>query len=108
MSAVLYPYVYIAARAMFLTQSASMLEVARTLGASRIKLFRIIALPLARPALAVGAVAGAAGSAQRHRRQRISRRAHAHLAIYNTWLNRGSLRGRGADRLRDARSSSSG
>ncbi|MFL5201265.1 MAG: ABC transporter permease, partial [Microvirga sp.] len=50
MSAVLYPYIYIAARAMFLTQSASMLEVARTLGASRIKLFRIIALPLARPA----------------------------------------------------------
>jgi iron(III) transport system permease protein len=54
MSVVLYPYVYIAARTMFLTQSASMLEVARTLGASRFKLFRVIAIPLARPALAVG------------------------------------------------------
>ena len=39
---------------MFLTQSASMLEVARTLGAGRIELFRTVALPLARPALAVG------------------------------------------------------
>ena len=39
MSFVLYPYVYIAARTMFLTQSASMIEVARTLGAGRIKLF---------------------------------------------------------------------
>src|SRR3712207_6795347 len=54
MSVVLYPYVYIAARAMFLTQSASMLEVARTLGAGRLKLFRVIAIPLARPAVAVG------------------------------------------------------
>jgi iron(III) transport system permease protein len=33
MSVVLYPYVYISARAMFLTQSAPMMEVARTLGA---------------------------------------------------------------------------
>ena len=54
MSLVLYPYVYITARTMFLTQSASMMEVARTLGAGRFELFRTVALPLARPALAVG------------------------------------------------------
>jgi hypothetical protein len=36
MALVLYPYVYLSARAMFLTQSASMLEVARTLGAGRL------------------------------------------------------------------------
>ena len=35
-SFVLYPYVYLAARAMFQTQSASLIEVARTLGATRL------------------------------------------------------------------------
>ena len=34
MGFVLYPYVYLAARAMFQTQSAALIEVARTLGAT--------------------------------------------------------------------------
>src|ERR671911_1757404 len=54
MSLVLYPYVYLTARSMFLTQSACMIEVARTLGADRGTVFRTVAVPLARPALAVG------------------------------------------------------
>src|SRR4029078_9752563 len=53
-SLVLYPYVFLAARAMFQTQSAALFEVARTLGATRFMLARHVALPLARPALAVG------------------------------------------------------
>jgi iron(III) transport system permease protein len=51
---VLYPYVYLTARAMFLTQAASLIEVARTLGASRAGVFWRVALPLARPAIALG------------------------------------------------------
>lgn len=54
LSLVLYPYIYLSVRAMFATQSAALLEVARTLGASRWRLMRHVALPLARPALAVG------------------------------------------------------
>lgn len=51
---VLYPYVYLLARAAFLEQSASILEAAQALGLSRTqRLFRI-ALPIARPAIAVG------------------------------------------------------
>lgn len=51
---VLYPYVYLLARAAFLEQSASILEAAQALGLSRTeRLFRI-ALPMARPAIAVG------------------------------------------------------
>ena len=57
---VLYPYVYLAARAMFQTQSASMIEVARTLGATRFMLARHVALPLARPGAGGGALARAA------------------------------------------------
>ncbi|SMQ70043.1 iron(III) transport system permease protein [Devosia lucknowensis] len=51
---VLYPYVYLTARAMFLTQAANVVEVARTLGVPRSGIFWRVALPLARPAIAVG------------------------------------------------------
>ena len=51
---VLYPYVYLPVRALFLMQSAATLEVARTLGAGPLKLFFRVAVPLARPAIAVG------------------------------------------------------
>nr|WP_245303966.1 iron ABC transporter permease [Agrobacterium bohemicum] len=51
---VLYPYVYIPVRAMFLTQAGSLLDAARMLGTSRHGLFVKVAVPLARPAIAVG------------------------------------------------------
>ena len=54
MSAVLYPYVYLAARASFLQQSHNVLEVARTLGRSGVGAFVAVGLPMARPALAAG------------------------------------------------------
>jgi len=93
MSAVLYPYVYIAARAMFLTQSASMLEVARVLGASRIKLFRVIALPLARPALAVGLSLALLEALNDIGASEYLGVRTLTVSVYNTWLNRGSLPG---------------
>ncbi|MDZ4791743.1 MAG: iron ABC transporter permease [Hyphomicrobiales bacterium] len=54
LSAVLYPYVYLTARASFLQQSVCVLEVARTLGRTGWGVFFSVALPLARPALASG------------------------------------------------------
>ena len=52
MTAVLYPYVYLGARASFVQQSVCTLEVARTLGRTPVGVFWAIALPMARPALA--------------------------------------------------------
>ena len=75
---VLYPYVYLSARTMFQFQSAEFAEAAKTLSAGRWTAFWRISLPMARPALAVGVSAGVAGDAERHRRQRISRRPHTH------------------------------
>jgi iron(III) transport system permease protein len=93
LSFVLYPYVYLAARAMFLTQSASMLEVARTLGAGRFGLFRTVALPLARPALAVGlALALLEALNDIGAAEHLGVRTMT-VAVYTTWLNRGSLPG---------------
>jgi len=51
---VLYPYVYLLARAAFLEQSASVLEAARALGGNSRSRFFHVALPMARPAIAVG------------------------------------------------------
>jgi iron(III) transport system permease protein len=54
MAAVLYPYVYLTARASFALQSAHVLEVARTLGRTGTGALFAVALPMARPALAAG------------------------------------------------------
>ena len=54
LSLVLYPYIYLLARAAFLEQSASMVEVARTLGVRPAAAFFKLVLPLARPAIIVG------------------------------------------------------
>ena len=51
---VLYPYVYLLARASFLEQSVCVLDVGRTLGRGPWRLFASVALPLARPALVGG------------------------------------------------------
>lgn len=54
LSAVLYPYVYLSMRAMFSTQPARLMEAARLLGEGPWGAFLRVALPMARPALAVG------------------------------------------------------
>ncbi|MEZ5841238.1 MAG: iron ABC transporter permease [Hyphomicrobiales bacterium] len=54
LSLVLYPYVYLLARAAFLSQSICVLDVARTLGNGPWRTFFTVALPLARPAIVAG------------------------------------------------------
>lgn len=51
---VLYPYVYLLARAAFLEQSPSLFAVSRSLGHSALSTFFKVVLPIARPAVAVG------------------------------------------------------
>ncbi len=54
LSLVLYPYVYMLARAAFLEQSMGALEASRTLGSTPLNGFFRVALPLARPAIVTG------------------------------------------------------
>jgi iron(III) transport system permease protein len=90
---VLYPYVYLSARAAFLLQSATAIEVARTLGAGPWRVFLRVALPLARPAIAVGVSLALMeclndiGAVQFFGVRTLT------VSIYDTWLNRGSLAG---------------
>lgn len=53
-SLVLYPYVYLLARAAFMEQSVGVLDVGRTLGLGPWQVFGRIALPLARPSVIGG------------------------------------------------------
>lgn len=93
LSMVLYPYVYLAARATFVQQSVCMLEVARTLGRTALGTFWAVALPLARPALAGGVALvlmeclNDLGAVQYLGVQTLS------ASIYTTWQQRGSLGG---------------
>lgn len=93
MGAVLYPYVYMTARAMFELQSAATLDVARTLGAGPLRLFFRVALPLARPAVAVGVTLvlmeclNDIGAVEYLGVKTLT------FSVYDTWLNRSSLSG---------------
>ena len=93
LSAVLYPYVYLTARASFVQQSICVLEVARTLGRTSLTSFWSVALPLARPALVAGLVLALMetlndlGAVQYLGVQTLS------VSIYTTWLQRSSLGG---------------
>jgi len=54
LSLVLYPYVYISVRTLFLFQSARLIETARVMGIGQIPIFIRVLLPLARPAIVLG------------------------------------------------------
>nr|WP_232454889.1 iron ABC transporter permease [Burkholderia ubonensis] len=90
---VLYPYVYLSTRAMFVTQSASLLEAARTLGAGRIATFWRVVVPLARPAIAVGVslalleTLNDIGASEFLGVQTLT------VSVYTTWITRSDLAG---------------
>jgi iron(III) transport system permease protein len=88
---VLYPYVYLTTRAMFLMQSASLLEAARTLGVSRRGLFLRVALPLARPAVAVGASLALMEAINDIGASEFLGVRTLTISIYSTWVNRSDL-----------------
>lgn len=93
MSAVLYPYVYLACRSMFLMQGRAAADVARTLGSSPFRVFARIQVPMARPAIMIGLTLvmmetlNDIGAVEYLGVQTLT------FSVYDTWLNRGSLAG---------------
>lgn len=90
---VLYPYVYLPVRAMFAMQAAGLLDAGRMLGCSRAGLFWRLALPLARPAIAVGTslalmeTLNDIGAAEFLGVRTLT------VSIYSTWVTRSDLPG---------------
>jgi len=93
MGSVLYPYVYLAARAAFLTQGAELLRAGRGLGAGGLRLFLSIGLPMAWPAIAAGAALALletlndVGAAEFLGVRTLT------VSVYVTWITRSSLEG---------------
>jgi iron(III) transport system permease protein len=90
---VLYPYVYLTTRAMFLMQSASLIEAARTLGSGRRSVFLRVALPLARPAVAVGTSLALMEAINDIGASEFLGVRTLTISIYSTWVNRADLAG---------------
>jgi iron(III) transport system permease protein len=90
---VLYPYVYLAAHAMFQAQGSLFAEAARMLGARPWQLARRITLPLARPAIAVGVALALLETLNDIGASEYLGVHTLTLSIFTTWLNRGSLAG---------------
>ncbi len=90
---VLYPYVYIPTRAMFLTQSGNLLDAARTLGVSRRAVFWRVALPLARPAIAIGVALALMETLNDIGAAEFLGVRTMTVSIYTTWITRTDLPG---------------
>lgn len=90
---VLYPYVYLSARATLQHRSVEFIEAAQSLGAGRWQTFRRVSMPMARPALALGLALvlletlNDIGASEYLGVQTLT------VAVFTTWLNRGSLAG---------------
>ncbi|MDQ6435159.1 iron ABC transporter permease [Mesorhizobium sp. LHD-90] len=93
LTSVLYPYVYLTSRFVFLMQGRNIGDVARTLGAGPARVFFRVLLPVARPAIAAGVVLvlmetiNDIGVAEYLGVRTLT------SAIYTTWINRSSLEG---------------
>ena len=93
MSLALYPYVYMLARAAFMEQSLNLYQVSRSLGASPLRFFFRVSLPIARPAIAVGLALvlmetlNDFGTVDFFAVQTLT------AGLYDTWLNMGNLGG---------------
>lgn len=93
LSFVLYPYVYLTCRALFLVQGRTTAEVARTLGSSRVRTFLRIQLPMARPAIAAGSALALMEALNDIGAVEYLGVTTLAFSVFDTWLNRGSLAG---------------
>ena len=89
----LYPYVYMTARAMFMTQPAHLMEAARSLGETRWGAFWRVALPMARPALAVGLSLALLETLNDIGASEFLGVHTLTVSVYTTWITRSDLAG---------------
>ena len=93
LSFVLYPYVYLTTRAGFLMQGRNATDVARTLGASPMRAFFQILLPMTRPAIIIGVTLALMETLNDVGAVEYLGVRTLTSTVYTTWLNQGSLSG---------------
>ncbi|MCR6654216.1 MAG: ABC transporter permease subunit [Opitutus sp.] len=89
----LYPYVYLTARVVFIMQGRNIADVARTLGAKPFTVFRRILLPVSRPAIIAGVALVLMETLNDFGASEYLGVRTLTLSVFTTWLNRGSLEG---------------
>ncbi len=93
MGLVLYPYVYLMARASFVEQSTNLTDVSRLGGRNAWQTFLYVSLPIARPAIAIGVALALMetlndfGTVDFFAIQTLT------AGLYDVWLNMGNLAG---------------
>ncbi|GLS34319.1 iron(III) transport system permease protein [Mesorhizobium albiziae] len=93
LSSVLYPYVYLTTRIVFLMQGRNIADVARTLGARPAKVFWKVLLPVARPAIVAGVALVLMETINDIGASEYLGVRTLTFSVYTTWLARGSLEG---------------
>ncbi|WP_245756646.1 ABC transporter permease [Amphritea atlantica] len=90
---VLYPYIYLLARAAFLEQSTTIHDASRTLGCTAWQSFYRVSLPIARPAIAVGLSLVSMETINDFGTVDYFAVKSMSAGIYDTWLNMSNLGG---------------
>ena len=90
---VLYPYVYLLTRTAFLAQSRAAVEAARMQGLSASAAFWRVALPMARPAIVVGAALALMETLNEYGTVDYFAVPVFSTGIFHVWINMGSLEG---------------
>ncbi len=92
-SLVLYPYVYLVSRAAFIEQNICVLEASRALGCTAWQAFRRVALPLARPAVAIGVILALMETLNDLGAVEFFALRTFTVGIFDVWLNSGNAAG---------------
>ena len=90
---VLYPYVYLSSRVVFLMQGRNAADVARSLGASPARVFFKVLLPMSRPAIIAGVALALMETLNDIGAVEYLGVRTLAFSVFNTWLARGSLEG---------------
>jgi iron(III) transport system permease protein len=90
---VLYPYVYMTSRLVFIMQGRNIADVARTLGARPSRVFWRVLLPVARPAIVAGLALVLMESMNDIGAVEYLGVRTLTFSVFSTWLNRSSLEG---------------
>jgi iron(III) transport system permease protein len=93
LSMVLYPYVYLTSRVVFIMQGRNIGDAARTLGAAPLRVLRTVLLPVARPAIVAGVALVLMETLNDIGASKYLGVPTLTYSVYTTWLNRGSLEG---------------
>ncbi len=93
MGLVLYPYVYLMARASFLEQSSYLSDVSRLSGRNMIQTFFYVSLPIARPAIAIGVALALMETLNDFGTVDYFAIRTLTAGLYDVWLNMGNLGG---------------